>query len=123
MSAAAAVLVVSLYAAGGDETPFKEIRCPVPACSADGLLPLGDVSIPVTYRVRIDQKGFVSVEMTRSSAIRYHLGALPPLGSAAQPVHLFRSRSREGQDGVRNDLVQREDADLGKVWVSARMEQ
>lgn len=122
MSALAAALVIALYAGPDAEVPFKEIRCALPSCTVNGLLPMGDVSIPVAYSARLEADGRLSLEMSRGSAIRY--GVRPfRRDTALQPVRLFRARSREGQDALLNDLVQREDADLGAVWVTARMEE
>ena len=124
--AGAATLVVDLYDTADAESPFEEIRCGGPACGEDGLMPLDGVLTPVAYAVKVDPAGRLSIEMARGPSIRYGLrradGKTLDLSEAKQATQLVRLRSKEGRDGLKDDLVVRKDADVSEVWVTARIE-
>ena len=124
--AGAATLVVELYDAQTAETPFKTIHCDGPICGEDGLMPVDGVLTPVAFAVRSDPGGRLRIEMARGLSIRYELRPEPgktlTLGDERQAARLYWMRSKQGQAGYREDLLVRKDADLGEVWVKARIE-
>ena len=123
-SACASNLVVEFFGSDNESAPFKEVRCVGLSCNENGLLPVGGISIPVSFSVRVDDSGKLFIDdIVRGDSIHY--GAKCEEGKyfladgVVRRGVLYRNRQREGQSGLSNDLVMRSTYDIRDIWVKA----